>query len=180
MSRRINKVQIHHQIDDQVQVQVKNNKKKTVLLPSIQEKITSALNNGDSRQLNELVLEGFGDALFGKTSWGEDARKFLKGLPLLMDNIKSLHASITYGDLNNVDRILNINPSLLRSKDELGLMPIHLATESNQYHIVYYFAEKYPSSVFLKDNVSWLQLNLSFLNTEISYIRNFDITLDIH
>lgn len=130
-------------------------KRKQILLQSVQEKITSALNKGDSKVLHELVMEGYGDHLFGRTSWGEEARKFLKNLPHLMDNIKTLQASIVNGDLKNVDRILTTDPSLIKAKEN-GLLPIHLATRSNQTEIVDYFIDNFPSTINTRDNVSFL------------------------
>jgi len=123
------------------------------LLPNVQEKISTALHDGDAKLLQELVLEGYGDSLFGRTSWGEEARKFLKGLPHLMDNIKSLHASITNGDISNVERILTDDSSLIRAKDENGLFPIHIAIAHNQPQIVDYMVTNFPQTVHFKDNV---------------------------
>lgn len=128
-------------------------RRRPLLLPSTQEKITSALHGGDAQQLQELVLEGFGDALIGRSSWGEDARKFLKNLPHLLDNIKILHASIYNGDLDNVKRILEVDENLLKAKDESGLMAIHLAVSRNQSEIIEFLVEKYPSIINYKDHV---------------------------
>lgn len=128
-------------------------KKRPLLLPSIQERITSALNESDTKQLQELVLDGYGDTLVGRTSWGEEARKFLKGLPHLMDQIKTMHASIINGDIGNVERILADDSSLARAKDENGLLPIHIATAHNQPEVVDYFVVNYPQSIHLKDSV---------------------------
>lgn len=123
------------------------------MLPGVQEKLSLALHDGDVKQLHLLVLEGYGDSLFGRTSYAEEARKFLKNLPHLMDNIKTLHASIVNGDLENVDRILSNDSSLIRAKDENGLYPIHLAAVSNQVEIVEHMIEKFPYLILLKDNV---------------------------
>ena len=128
-------------------------KKRPLLLPNIQERITTSLHDGDAKQLQELVLDGYGDTLIGRTSWGEEARKFLKGLPHLMDQIKTLHASIINGDISNVERILADDSSLVRAKDENGLLPIHIATAHNRPEVVDYLITNYPQSIHLKDSV---------------------------
>ena len=129
-------------------------KRRPLILTYIQERITTALHDGDAKQLQELVLEGYGDSLFGRTSWGEEARKFLKGLPHLMDQIKTLHASTINGDLSNVERILADDSSLIRAKDENGLLAIHIATAHNRPEVVDYFIANYPQCLQLKDSVS--------------------------
>ena len=128
-------------------------KRRPLLLPNIQERITTALHDGDAKQLQELVLEGYGETLFGRTSWGEEARKFLKGLPHLMDQIKTLHASIINGDIPNIERILSDDSSLIRAKDENGLLAIHIATAHNRPEVVEYLITNYPQSPQLKDSV---------------------------
>lgn len=129
-------------------------KRRGILLPSTREKISNALHEGDASTLLELVLDGYGDALLGRASWGEEARKFLKGLPHLLDSIRTLHASIVNGELANVQRILDTDPNLIKAKDENGLMAIHLAVSRDQQEIVDYLLEKFPSCLQLKDQVS--------------------------
>ncbi|CAG2100231.1 unnamed protein product [Medioppia subpectinata] len=111
-------------------------KKRPILLANTQERICQALHDGDAKHLQELVLEGYGDSLYGRTSWGEEARKFLKGLPHLMDQIKTLHASVIKGDIPTIERILSDDSSLIRARDENGLLPIHMATAHNQPEVV--------------------------------------------
>jgi ankyrin repeat protein len=72
-----------------------------------------------------------------------------------MDNIKSLHASIINGDINNVERILTDDPLLIKAKDENGLFPIHIATAHNQPEIVNYMVVNFPATIHFKDNVSF-------------------------
>ena len=127
-------------------------RRRRVLLPSIQEKITTSLHDGDAPSLYELALDGYGDAMLGRCSWGDSARKFLRGLPSLLDNIKTLHASIVNGEMDNVIRILNIDPNLTRAKDENGLMACHLAAYYGQSEIVEYLARNFNSTVSLRDH----------------------------
>lgn len=79
-------------------------------------------------------------------------RKFLRGLPHLMDNIKTLHASIVNGNLDNVVHVLEQDANLTRAKDRNGMLPIHLATYYNQTEIVEYLARNFPNSVSLRDH----------------------------
>lgn len=141
----------HHQVLSPL------HKRRGILLPSIREKISNALHEGDAGTLLELTLDGYGDALLGRASWGDESRKFLKGLPHLLDNIRTLHASISNGELSNVQRILETDPNLIRAKDENGLMAIHLAVSRDQPEIVDYLLEEFTSScLLLKDQVNWI------------------------
>ncbi|RWS09895.1 Tankyrase-1-like protein [Dinothrombium tinctorium] len=136
-------------------------KRRQFLLPSVQEKITNALHDGDANQLQELVLEGYGDAIIGRSSWGEEARKFLKNLPHFMDNIKTLQASVVNGDLSNCERILQIDSCYLRAKDENGLLPIHSAVYRNQSEIVEYIINKFPNMLNVKDHYGRTPLHIA-------------------
>uniref|UniRef100_T1JQL0 Uncharacterized protein n=1 Tax=Tetranychus urticae TaxID=32264 RepID=T1JQL0_TETUR len=141
-------------------------KRRGILLPSTREKISNALHEGDASTLLELVLDGYGDALLGRASWGEEARKFLKGLPHLLDSIRTLHASIVNGELANVQRILDTDPNLIKAKDENGLMAIHLAVSRDQQEIVDYLLEKFPSCLQLKDQFGRTGLHIAAQNKQ--------------
>lgn len=69
-----------------------------------------------------------------------------------MDNIKTLHASIVNGNLDNVVQVLNTDANLTRAKDRNGLMAIHLATYYNQAEVVEYLARNFPNSTTLRDH----------------------------
>lgn len=49
--------------------------------------MTTALQRGDVELLQDLVLEGHGKHLLGKTSWNEDVKTFLKELPSYLVSI---------------------------------------------------------------------------------------------
>lgn len=129
-----------------------------LLLPSVKDKIAKAINKGDVDCFLELTLEGFGDALLGRTCFNEEGRKFLKNLPNLLDNIKVLHTSIINDDLNNVKQILDSEGSLIRAKNENGLMAIHLAITKNRPKIVEYLMNKFPITIHLKDQVNIIMM----------------------
>ncbi|KAI1292899.1 Serine/threonine-protein phosphatase 6 regulatory ankyrin repeat subunit B [Halotydeus destructor] len=139
-------------------------RRRPTMLPSIQEKVSSALHGGDASQLYELALDGYGDAILGRSSWGEEARKFIRGLPHLMDKIKRLHKAIVIGDLETVQQALTAEPNLTRAKDENGFMPIHLATYHNNREIVEYLCRDFGNSVILRDHSGRTSLHLAAQN----------------
>ena len=139
-------------------------RRRPVLLPSVQERITNSLYTGDVNELEQLVYDGYGDSVLGRITWGDDARKFLKSLPHLMDTIKSLHTAVINGDVVTVESCLNDNPSLLKAKDESGLMAVHLAALYNQIGMVEFIIEKYPFVITQKDHFDRSCLHIAAQN----------------
>ncbi|XP_023231075.1 GATA zinc finger domain-containing protein 14-like [Centruroides sculpturatus] len=117
----------------------------------VMEKITSTLQKGDIEMLKEIVLEGYGKHLLGRTSWNEDVRQYLKTLPQYLATIRSLQEAVIAGDINTIEKRIKDDEKLLKSKDESGLTPIHLAIIHNKPEIVNYLTAKYPIVLNLKD-----------------------------
>ncbi|KPM11496.1 ankyrin repeat domain containing protein 37, partial [Sarcoptes scabiei] len=116
------------------------------LQPAIREKINNALHS------EELLLDGYGPELIGRTSYDEEARKFLKSVPHLMDTIDELHKTSINGDQENVMKILRKNQHLARTRDGNGFTPFHHAIIKNHLDLVNYFVEHFPWLINLKDN----------------------------
>lgn len=137
-------------------------KRRSSILPNVREQISTALQEGDVSKLHALTLEGYGKGLVGRSVWTDKARKYLKRLPQILESIRDFHSAILNGDVKKVESSLESDPSLIKAKDEYGLMAIHLAALRNQPEIVFYITNKFPNSIHLKDNVS---LMIKLLNT---------------
>lgn len=60
----------------------------------VAEKLTSALQQGNSASIKELILDGHGKHLLGRTSWNEEVRQILKSLPTFL--VRNLVLSISF------------------------------------------------------------------------------------
>ncbi|KAG8192459.1 hypothetical protein JTE90_017989 [Oedothorax gibbosus] len=115
------------------------------------ERMTTALQRGDVDLLQELVLEGHGKHLLGKTSWHEEVKTFLKELPAYLNSIQSFHEAIQRNDLDIVRDHISANDKILKARDDFGSMPIHLAAMTEPSDVLQYFAKNFPNLLNLKD-----------------------------
>lgn len=125
------------------------------------ERMTAALQRGDVELLQDLVLEGHGKHLFGKTSWNEDVKTFLKELPSYLNKIQLLHESVKNGDVDIVKDLITSNERLMRARDESGSLPIHLAAASESPDVLDYFTKNYPSALNMKDSTGKTVLHIA-------------------
>lgn len=100
------------------------------------------------------MLFGYGNELIGRTSFGEDARRFLKGIPHSLESIKELQESVINGDQDTVERLLGENGQHARARDSNSFTLMHLAVIGGHINLVNYLAEHYPNLHNMKDNVS--------------------------
>uniref|UniRef100_T1IVP2 Uncharacterized protein n=1 Tax=Strigamia maritima TaxID=126957 RepID=T1IVP2_STRMM len=146
------------------------------------EHVTKLISKGDVDKLEQLVLEGYGKKLYGKTSWIEDVRNFLKKVPAYMDRIYAVHKATAKGDLRQVEELMD-NKKLVIAKDERGLTPLHRAVKYGKTDIVKYMLQMYPEAVHVKDKEGRTPLHLAGMykdrNVEYKLLENFgsDVTL---
>ncbi|XP_054709445.1 myb-like protein X [Uloborus diversus] len=117
----------------------------------ILERMTAALQKGDVDLLHELVLEGHGKHLLGKSSWNEEAKVFLKELPTYLNNIKSFQESIRIGDVNKVKELVSTNEKLMRARDETGALPFHIAAAAGATQVLHFLGKNFPNMLNVKD-----------------------------
>lgn len=122
---------------------------------AIREKINSALHSGNMGQLLELVLNGYGQELMGRTSFGEEARRFLKTIPNFMESIREVQEAVINGDVDSVERMIGENGQLARARDSNSFTLMHLAVIGGHLSLVNHFAQHFPHIINLKDNVSF-------------------------
>lgn len=130
-------------------------KGRRIVPPGVREKIQTALHSGNVSQLQELMIDGHGHELAGRTSFVEDARRFLKTVPQAMETIRELQESVINGDRTTVERILAEQPLYARARDSNSFTLMHLAVVGGHLSLVNYFAEHFSSMINLKDNVSY-------------------------
>lgn len=131
-----------------------DNKNRRLIQPAVREKINSALHLGNVGQLTELIIDGFGQELLGRTSFGEDARKLLKNIPHSLESIRELQEAVINGDQETLGRILTENAQFARVRDSNSFTLLHLAVVGGQMSLVNYLVENHPTLTATKDNVS--------------------------
>ncbi|KAL1416027.1 hypothetical protein MTO96_028367 [Rhipicephalus appendiculatus] len=90
---------------------------------ALNEKLTAALQKGDPAEIRELILEGHGRHLLGRTSWNEEVRHLLKGLPNFLHQVSATHEAIISGDQAKLEELAASDAQLLRARSDLGLPP---------------------------------------------------------
>lgn len=133
-----------------------DSKSRRLIQPAIREKINSALHLGNVAQLTELLIDGFGQELLGRTSFGEDARRLLKNIPHSLEMIRELQEGVINGDQETVVRILGENGQYAKVRDSNSFALIHLAVIGGHISLVNFLIETFPALTNLKDNVSHL------------------------
>lgn len=129
-----------------------------LIQPGVRDKIQSALHSGNVSLLQDLMIDGYGHELVGRTSFVEEARRFLKTIPQAMEAIRQLHESVVNGDQETAERILTEQPLYVRARDSNSFTLMHLAVVGGHFSLLNYFAENFPQMINLKDNVSDLSV----------------------
>ncbi|GIX90735.1 uncharacterized protein CEXT_88121 [Caerostris extrusa] len=113
--------------------------------------MTTALQRGDVDLLQDLVLEGHGKHLLGKTSWHDDVKNFLKELPTYLNTIQSFHDAVRKNDLDKVRELVSGNEKLLKARDDMGSLPVHIAATKDSTQVLEYFIKNHPNILNSKD-----------------------------
>lgn len=104
--------------------------------------------------LQELILDGYAQELLGRTSFGEEARRLLKGIPATVETIRELQEADINGDQETVSRLLAENGQFARARDSNSFTLMHLSVVGGHLPMVNYFVDNFPNLTNLKDNVS--------------------------
>ncbi|XP_065281438.1 serine/threonine-protein phosphatase 6 regulatory ankyrin repeat subunit C-like isoform X2 [Dermacentor albipictus] len=117
---------------------------------ALHEKLTAALQKGDPAEVRELVLEGHGRHLLGRTSWNEEVRHLLKSLPQFLHQVSATHEAIGSGDLAKLKELAASDPQLLRARSDLGCHPMHAAIEARNLEAARLILDAFPAAIKLK------------------------------
>ncbi|CAM1307574.1 Uncharacterised protein g4637 [Pycnogonum litorale] len=115
------------------------------------EYINNVVKDGDLDKLEELLLDGHGKHLVGRTSWSEQARNFLKNVPKYLEEIEDFKNSVVNGNEEEMQRLLADNKKLGHARFEHGATAIHLAATNRHPHILSQLLENFSDSIHYKD-----------------------------
>ncbi|XP_015905859.2 uncharacterized protein [Parasteatoda tepidariorum] len=131
-------------------------------LPQVtMDKITGWFQSGDVDSIREFVSDGYGQHLVGKTSWNEDVRQYIKTLPSHLLSVGSAFHAVERGDRESLEKQLQHDDSLLRTRNSDGVALIHSAVLHDQLNIINYFLDKYPQLLNLKDRMGRTPLHVA-------------------
>ncbi|KAL3256804.1 hypothetical protein MRX96_017095 [Rhipicephalus microplus] len=117
---------------------------------ALNEKLTAALQKGDPAEIRELILEGHGRHLLGRTSWNEEVRHLLKSLPNFLHQVSAAHEAIISGDQAKLEELAASDAQLLRARSDLGCHPIHAAIEARNLEAAKLILDAFPAAINLK------------------------------
>uniref|UniRef100_A0A915BIP8 ANK_REP_REGION domain-containing protein n=3 Tax=Parascaris univalens TaxID=6257 RepID=A0A915BIP8_PARUN len=122
------------------------------LLQDLEEDISDWIHTGNIGKLEELVLNGYGDLLLGRTHEVEDndAVTFLEVLPQYQAKIQAIHKAIETGNLRAV-KLLADRKKVALCRDARGLSPLHKSIVFGRIDIAKYLIRNYPQSVNAMD-----------------------------
>uniref|UniRef100_A0A0K0F5M1 ANK_REP_REGION domain-containing protein n=1 Tax=Strongyloides venezuelensis TaxID=75913 RepID=A0A0K0F5M1_STRVS len=95
-------------------------------------------------KLEQLVLSGCGDLLFGKTSNNPETQIFLEELPNVLDTIEHIHKGIKEGDIEKIKTIMSTK-KLALARDKNGCTPLHTAIVYEKTDIIRFIASSFTS-----------------------------------
>ncbi|XP_022646610.1 serine/threonine-protein phosphatase 6 regulatory ankyrin repeat subunit C-like isoform X2 [Varroa destructor] len=143
----------------------------SLLANQISERITTALQKGSVPLAQELVIEGYGKHLVGRTSWNEELRHYLRQIPTQLVSIENLHRAASTGDVQMLAIISNRDDALLRARDENGYQAIHIATINRQPEVIEYIAKNYTQYLTSKTPNGQQPLHLAALQKDAEIYR---------
>ncbi|VBB34297.1 unnamed protein product, partial [Acanthocheilonema viteae] len=116
----------------------------------LQSNIHQWLRDGNIGKLEQLVLSGCGDLLFGHTTNNTNSKTFLDYLNTYLDKIGEIHEVIKKGDLKRVKELIN-SKKLAVARNRLGHTPLHTAIIYEQTEIIRYIASSFKSALNASD-----------------------------
>ncbi|XP_076319726.1 uncharacterized protein LOC143230311 isoform X2 [Tachypleus tridentatus] len=106
---------------------------------------------GALEKLEQVLLDGYGEQLYGKTSRIPQVNKFLKQIPIFQAKIEEIHMAIAKGQLREVQHLID-RKKLAFSRDHIGASPLHKAVLYEQTDIVEYLLDRYNSVIHARDH----------------------------
>ncbi len=100
----------------------------------------------DLASLERVLWEGYGHLLQGQTSTSGKVRKFLEAIPKLLNDIKEVHESAVFGDVEALTSKEYRQP-IYASKDVNGISAFHKAVANGHKDVAEYLMEKTDRSV---------------------------------
>ncbi|KAK5982273.1 Ankyrin repeat protein, partial [Trichostrongylus colubriformis] len=107
--------------------------------------------NGEVSKLEQLVLDGRGHLIKGKTSTNEATKEFLRGLTVYQSKIDAIHKAVEDGDVRRVKSLID-RQQLALARDTYGMTPLHKALLHGQTNTVRHLLAKYPQCVNATDH----------------------------
>lgn len=121
----------------------------------LNELINHWLEEGDLLRLEHVVIAGQGDRLLSVKSDDKQVTEFLHLVPAYMDKIKNVHTAVSYGNYEEVKKILTRKRFAL-CRDQFGASPLHLAVLHGHVDILIYIITQFPETVDGPDNVDYM------------------------
>lgn len=173
---------------------------KAILSEDIRQAGDRLVNEAIKRILLDIVVRGHGDRLIGRWSREPELQHFLEQVPYMLDRINQLHLACTRCDAerklelhhahhyhhHHQDTLLSSSQSslsdfmnligpdrhwLVRTRDPLGLTPLHKAVLFNNRPVVEYILDRYPDELAASGGVQQ-QCATSSDNRKTAYGRN--------
>ncbi|VIO90375.1 Uncharacterized protein BM_BM11608 [Brugia malayi] len=116
----------------------------------LQSNIRQWLHDGNISKLEQLVLSGCGDLLFGHTTSNSNSNIFLNQLNTYLDEIDEIHKAIKRSDLKRVKELIN-SKKLAIARNRLGHTPLHTAIIYEQTEIIRHIVSNFPSVLNASD-----------------------------
>ncbi|VDK73506.1 unnamed protein product, partial [Onchocerca ochengi] len=108
------------------------------------------LHDGNVGKLEQLVLSGCGDLLFGHTVNNSDSKNFLHYLNDYLEEIDEIHKAIKRSDLEHLKKLFS-SKKLALARNRLGHTPLHTAIIYEQTEIIRYIVSNFPSVLNASD-----------------------------
>ncbi|EFO20957.2 hypothetical protein LOAG_07532 [Loa loa] len=116
----------------------------------LQTNIRQWLQDGNINKLEQLVLSGCGDLLFGHTTNNSNSNLFLDHLNNYLDEIDEIHKTIKKGDLKHVKELIS-SKKLAIARNQFGQTPLHTAIIYEQTEIIRHIVSNFPSALNASD-----------------------------
>ncbi|XP_076360793.1 uncharacterized protein LOC143252483 isoform X2 [Tachypleus tridentatus] len=106
---------------------------------------------GALEKLEQVLLDGYGKQLYGKTSRIPEVNKFLKQIPVFQAKIEEIHRAVVKGQLREVQHLID-RKKLAFSRDHMGASTLHKAVLYEQTEIMEYLLDRYSSVIHARDH----------------------------
>ncbi|KAL1237972.1 Ankyrin repeat,PH and SEC7 domain containing protein secG [Trichinella pseudospiralis] len=128
-------------------------KQSHALLEDLERSIMHWLDKGDVKNLEKLVLLGFGDLLLGLI---DDVKhrasiKFLRQLPAYQNKIDAIHQAVECHNLLLLKELVQRQKFAL-ARDRSGSTILHKAVINNDLSIIFWLLNKYPQIIDAQDH----------------------------